>query len=408
MNGSDADSAPALRTDIRAILDELSDYLVLIDMAGTIRYLNPTWQHFSTGQLSSKPFEPGFAYIRAYTSAFGLSASDAQLLDHTMRQLSSGELARATLDHAYHLTNRQGWFSLHLTPYSFSGERWVLIQQQDTSERKQTAAILRAGEAQFRSLADNIPGAVYRCATSDGWPMFFISPMIKAITGYPASDFVQNSVRTFASLIHPDDLEMVEQTNMQGIRAHRPFEIEYRIIRADASVAWIYEKGQGIYDDDGEVRWLDGILFDITERKQAAERVQQANQQEALIQAQAATIAQLSTPLIPISERVLVMPLIGQIDSACGQLLIATLLQGIADTAAETVIIDITGIPFMDSDVAAMLLNAAKGARLLGTSIMLTGIRPEVAQTLVSLDIGFQGMITLSTLQLGIAAALRR
>ena len=64
----------------------------------------------------------------------------------------------------------------------------------------------RDAEVQFHAVVSNIPGGVYRSSTSDGWPMVFISPVIETITGYPSSDFLQNGVRTFASIIHPDDL----------------------------------------------------------------------------------------------------------------------------------------------------------------------------------------------------------
>ena len=101
------------------------------------------------------------------------------------------------------------------------------------------------------------------------------------------------------------------------------------------------------------------------------------------------------------------MPLIGTIDSSWAQLLLSALLEGIARAAAETVIIDLTGVRLIDASGAGLLFNAAYGARLFGTTMILTGIQPEVAQTLVSLGIGFEGMVTLSTLQSGVAHALR-
>ncbi len=237
--------------------------------------------------------------------------------------------------------------------------------------------------------------------------MVFMSDAIFAITGYPAHDFLYDGVRTFADLIHPDDLAMVEHANTKALHSKKPFEIEYRIFRADQSLAWIYEKGQGVYDEDGVARWIDGVIFDITERKHAAELQRQASQQHALIQAQAATIAELSAPLIPMSESVLVMPLIGSIDAARAEQILVALLEGITNQNVTAVIVDITGITLIDTHVAGTLINAAKGARLLGAEIILTGIRPEVAQTMVSLGVQFEGIITESTLQRGISAAMR-
>ena len=123
------------------------------------------------------------------------------------------------------------------------------------------AARLRANEVLLRSLVTNIPGALYRCACDPDWTMEWLSPEIERISGYPASDFIDNSTRTFASVIHPDDREEVERLVMQGVNAGRPFTLEYRVQRADGDVRWVLERGQGQQAGDGR-RWLDGAIFD--------------------------------------------------------------------------------------------------------------------------------------------------
>jgi diguanylate cyclase (GGDEF)-like protein/PAS domain S-box-containing protein len=126
---------------------------------------------------------------------------------------------------------------------------------------------LRVSEERFRTLLLNIPGAMYRCAARSNWDMDFISDNIEAISGYPASDFIGSRVRTFASVIHPEDRQAVEMGVGEGLARREPFILEYRIIRADGGIAWVYEKGQGVFGPDDEVLWLDGAIFDITERK---------------------------------------------------------------------------------------------------------------------------------------------
>jgi diguanylate cyclase (GGDEF)-like protein/PAS domain S-box-containing protein len=126
---------------------------------------------------------------------------------------------------------------------------------------------LRVSEERFRTLLLNIPGAMYRCAARSNWDMEFISENIETISGYPASDFIGSRVRTFASVIHPEDRQAVEVGVDEGLGRREPFILEYRIIRADGGIAWVYEKGQGVFGPDGEVLWLDGAIFDITERK---------------------------------------------------------------------------------------------------------------------------------------------
>lgn len=100
------------------------------------------------------------------------------------------------------------------------------------------------------------------------------------------------------------------------------------------------------------------------------------------------------------------MPLIGTIDSARIKQLIQNLLDGVSQRHARTVILDITGVQIVDTQVANALIQAAQALNLLGTSVLLSGIRPEVAQTLVGLGINLSTIKTYATLQSAIAAAL--
>ncbi|HEY0602683.1 MAG TPA: PAS domain S-box protein [Herpetosiphonaceae bacterium] len=145
---------------------------------------------------------------------------------------------------------------------------------------------------------------------------------------------------------------------------------------------------------------------DITQRREAEEALRRSIVQDETIRAQAAILAELSTPLIPISDQVVVMPLIGSVDSQRAQQVLESLLQGVVATRAEIAILDITGVPVVDTQVANALIQAAQAVKLVGARVILTGIRPEVAQTLVGLDINLRDILTHSTLQSGIAAVL--
>jgi rsbT co-antagonist protein RsbR len=117
-------------------------------------------------------------------------------------------------------------------------------------------------------------------------------------------------------------------------------------------------------------------------------------------------IRELSTPLLPISKHVVVMPLVGTIDSQRAQQVMEALLEGISAYHATTVIVDITGVRVVDTQVAQALLQSAQAARLLGAKVFLTGIQPQIAQTLVQLGADLSGIVTHSTLQAGIAQVL--
>ena len=129
--------------------------------------------------------------------------------------------------------------------------------------------------------------------------------------------------------------------------------------------------------------------------------------EEQVLAAQREALRELSTPLIPITDDVVIMPLIGTIDSGRAQLVMETLLDGVAQQQARLVILDITGVPVVDSQVAQALIRAAQAVKLLGARVMLTGIQPQIAQTLVHLGVDLSGIQTQSSLQAGIAAALQ-
>lgn len=159
-------------------------------------------------------------------------------------------------------------------------------------------------------------------------------------------------------------------------------------------------------DEAGETATILQIDTDITARKRAEEA--EARRQHEIIRAQALAIEELSTPLIPITDDILVMPLIGMMDSVRAQQVLQNLLAGLGHGRGKFVILDITGVPLVDTAVANALLRAAQAARLLGAEVILTGIRPEVAQTLVNIQADFSNLITRGTLQSGIAHALGR
>ena len=119
-------------------------------------------------------------------------------------------------------------------------------------------------------------------------------------------------------------------------------------------------------------------------------------------------IREISTPVMPVHDEVLVLPLVGTIDSARSARIMETLLTGIQENAAEVVIIDITGVPIVDTAVANHLIQATRAATLLGAHCVLVGVSAEVAQTLVQLGVNLSTLVTRSNLQAGITYALER
>jgi methyl-accepting chemotaxis protein len=151
---------------------------------------------------------------------------------------------------------------------------------------------------------------------------------------------------------------------------------------------------------------LESLQQMISEQNNAHQH--QQTLQEKIIRVQEASIRELSSPLLPIAEGVVVMPVVGTIDSTRATQITETVLNGISERRATTAIVDITGVSVIDTQVANMLIRMAQMIKLLGAQVVLTGIRADVAQTLIHLGADLSHIITHSTLEDGVAFAIEQ
>lgn len=254
----------------------------------------------------------------------------------------------------------------------------------------------------FRHIVQHAPAFISRL-TPDG-RVVYMNERSEQITGYRAEDVVG---RNLLPLLYPGDLMRAVEEYLQIAATGgdvRDYELTMQSGHGDLrTLAW---NSFHRFGEDGQLEEVVNFGVDVTERKQA--EAEHRALQEQIIAVQAATLAQLSTPLVPISDQVVAMPLIGAIDEARAQQILETLLGGIADARARVAILDITGVATVDAQVADAIVRAARAVRLLGAEVVLTGIRAEVAQALVGLGTDLSGIETRSTLQSGISYALGR
>jgi rsbT co-antagonist protein RsbR len=129
---------------------------------------------------------------------------------------------------------------------------------------------------------------------------------------------------------------------------------------------------------------------------------------EELINRQQRDMLELSTPVVKLWEGILALPMIGTLDSARTQIVMESLLQRIVDTGSQIAILDITGVPTVDTLVAQHLLKTITALRLMGAECIISGIRPQIAQTIVHLGVDLQGVVTKANLADALAWALKR
>ncbi|MGH6894860.1 MAG: methyl-accepting chemotaxis protein [Dongiaceae bacterium] len=119
----------------------------------------------------------------------------------------------------------------------------------------------------IESVASRLNGFFYRCQNDAGYTMLFMTDGVQELTGYPAAEFLDNRVRTFTSIVHPEDMSSVDSAVGAGVKAKAKWEIDYRLPRRDGNPFWIHESGCGIFDENGQLMFLEGVCIDISRQK---------------------------------------------------------------------------------------------------------------------------------------------
>lgn len=122
------------------------------------------------------------------------------------------------------------------------------------------------------SITGRMDGFLYRCRNDASYSMLYISEGVLTVSGYPASDFINNTTRDYVSVIHPDDLAHVYATVDAGLAAGRNWHVDYRIITLRGEPIWVREIGNGVLNEAGDLVFLEGFVFDVSDRKVIEDR----------------------------------------------------------------------------------------------------------------------------------------
>ena len=293
---------------------------------------------------------------------------------------------------------------------AIAGYAAVVLDNRLLVERMQAA--LRENQHQRSSLqaiVDYIPVGVFVAEVPSGKPILINRKGIEILGPGPATSVSRDSYDQIYKTYVPGTEQVLPASDLALVRTMDtglPHQGEVDLKRSDGSRTSLVVSSGPILDEAGVMKSAAMTFVDVTESKRA--EVERNRIQQEMITVQAAALAERGTPLIPISDEILVLPLIGALDTERGQQLMDVLLHGVSQSGARVAIIDITGVRIMDTQAASALTSAAQALRLLGVEPVLTGIRAEVAQTLVSLGVSLTGIVTRSTLQSGIAYANRK
>ncbi|WP_437957039.1 PAS domain-containing protein [Sorangium sp. So ce119] len=299
----------------------------------------------------------------------------------------------ASLEYPVRFGQDDVWCQAFCKPFTDDTVLWVA--HDITAQRR--LAYAQAELRDFQALVNSAPDGV--CIASREGALFHANQAFRAMTGH-GDGALGKSLFDLYRAEEVDQLAAVvqqcfEQGSWQGTLG---------LVQHDGRTIPCQVSMVALAAEAGRPPALATIARDLTPLYDA-ERERLALQEQ-VIQAQQATLRELSTPLVPLAEGVVAMPLIGALDRSRAQQAMEKLLDGIVLHQFHTAILDVTGVKDVDAESADALLRIARAARLLGAQLVLTGIGPDTAQTLVDLGVDLTGITTRSTLQSGIAHAL--
>jgi PAS domain S-box-containing protein len=288
---------------------------------------------------------------------------------------------------------------------TFQGRLTVFPVHDESGKISGTAALVRDVteerelERLLQLVIDHFPAIVYVKGLDDRY--IVVNQFAAQVMGLQPEEIVG---KADDELFPPAVVEEFRSREAEVAEAGAPISFTDSFEEADGSHTYLGTLVP-LLDTAGELFAYGGISTDITELKRS--EAERARLQEELLSAHKEALRELSTPIIPITDQLVVMPLIGPIDSGRAKDVHRKLVEGIVEFQATHAILDLTGVSVVDTVVASSLIKVVQSARLLGAEVLLTGIKPRVAQVMVQLGVDLKGTATHGSLKSGIAHATR-
>ncbi|MDY6835181.1 MAG: PAS domain S-box protein [Chloroflexota bacterium] len=282
------------------------------------------------------------------------------------------------------------WVSVLMVPLAQYGEIYALMSFiQDITERKQYELDLYESEEYFRMLVENTPDAI-AVINGDG-TIRYGNPSIEQVLGYQAEEIVG---LTISDHVHPDDLPSINKLFETFIDNPEVIEaVEARYQHGDGSWHWIEVKGLNLLDEP----MLQGFILqyhDVTRHRLVEEDLRKSEERlRELVLSLRESQDELVAPTIQIWDGVLALPLIGYVDDLRAEYIAQVLTDKIVATQSETVIIDVTDMPSIETLLTGHLLQIIRSTSLLGAQCILSGVRQEEVQSVVGLHAGLRGVV---------------
>jgi rsbT co-antagonist protein RsbR len=369
----------------RQMIDSITDYEVIrLDENGIVRSWHPGAQRLTQYTAEEIIGKPATVFFTPEDLLDNRADEELRIAADTGRCETEGWRVRKD--------GSQFWSSAVITPIRDGAgvvSGFVKVDR-DLTERREQEAALRSVQEMVDGIAEFQVIRLDRTGVVQFW-----NPGSVKLTGYPAGEVIGRHVSMF--YMEEDARAGLAEREIANAARDGSMEVEGWRLRKDGTRFWANVVLSPIRDEQGELTGFVKVARDLTERRE----------QEQLVQRQRDEILELSTPVIQVWDKVLILPLIGTLDSLRAARLTENLLERIAMDQAEVVILDVSGVPTIDSGVARHLLKTVQAARLMGTASILSGVRPDTAQSMVHLGVELGSLRSRTSLKDALQLALR-
>ncbi len=278
----------AREAELKATLYSIGDAVISTDLRGKVLMMNPVAEKLTGWKESEalgQPIQQVFRIVNEFTREPSENPVERVLREGTVVSLANHTLLISKDGKEYPIADSGA-------PIADSdGEKLgvILVFRDQTAERAIQNEILRTREELreknrfLENLIANLPGMVYRCRNDRDWTMEYIAGTCKEITGYEPEDLIGNRKISYNKLIIPEHREYLWEKWQRVLAEKSVFEDEYRIRTADGQTKWVWERGRGVFDEQGNLVCLEGFITDITEKKRAREELIRSEREKSAI-----------------------------------------------------------------------------------------------------------------------------
>jgi len=377
------------------LIDNASDGIAIIDHDGIVRYESPAVERL----LGYRPDE------LVGTRAFDLiHPDDMARLGDVWDSFMAEYGAIQTLEMRF--SDKDGeWHWMEVVGYNVLDDpkvKGVILNYRDITKRRQAEDDLRKSEVRYRSMFEMVEDIYFRLDPSD-MSIIEMNPAGVQLLGYQSPNEVIGK-QLWSLFDDPRDLMRMANDVMSDVKEGQSIPTLEAVAKVVGGDILAVEVSPHItFDERGQMIEVDGIIRDITKRKRTEEAMRESEKvlKDAVGKLRESQ-QEISTPVVQVWDHILALPLIGVIDTTRAQGIMDTLLTRIVETQAEMVILDVTGVASMDTDVTNHLVRTIHSTGLLGAQCVITGIKPEVAQTMIHLGLDTSKFVTKRDMQEGL------